>query len=392
MWAMSDRFKRRFFLPLGFLLSLVLSTLYACRQGPDPTPDPRVLAPEPSAQGAGSGALGQVALSVPSVIGNGIGSWTASGLTTITSASPSTLTRGDTFAVYGSSTGTEDTAPSDGFVGRGTVNASGSLSWANGSLPPSAWSAWPFLAAVREAGSDVFSLTIYINGSLGGSSGTGSSGGTTLVNQGSPGDAGAAWYMQLTDGGGGVISPATSNNQVTQITEETSSAFSLTLLAEAAVENGSAFNPASYLLQAGAESQSSGDVVPLLTDSSGALLSNHSSIAPVIATTLVNQLLIKGSSGKHISTLVQVDATAPTATYYVQMVQGSATCPADGAVTFLHVPITVIHVVNTPNTVVFDDTGALASFTTGLCVDLSSSQSTKTSTGLSYILADSSVL
>jgi len=392
MWAMSDRFKRRFFLPLGFLLSLVLSTLYACRQGPDPTPDPRVLAPEPSAQGAGSGALGQVALSVPSVIGNGIGSWTASGLTTITSASPSTLTRGDTFAVYGSSTGTEDTAPSDGFVGRGTVNASGSLSWANGSLPPSAWSAWPFLAAVREAGSDVFSLTIYINGSLGGSSGTGSSGGTTLVNQGSPGDAGAAWYMQLTDGGGGVISPATAGNQSTQIIEETSSASSLAIISDAVVPNASAFNPASYLFQVGAWSQSTGEIVPLLIDSSGALLANPSSVVPVRTTSLVAEFVIKAASGTHISTLAQVDATAPTDIYYVQLLQGSATCPADGAVTTLHIPLTVNHVLGYANQVVFNDTGAHAVFTTGLCVALSSTQTLKTTTGLTYLFADSSVL
>ena len=217
-------------------------------------------------------------------------------------------------------------------------------------------------------------------------------GGAMPVSQGPPGDAGAAWFTQLTDGGGGVISPATAGNQSTQIIEETSSASSLAIISDAVVPNASAFNPASYLFQVGAWSQSTGEIVPLLIDSSGALLANPSSVVPVRTTSLVAEFVIKAASGTHISTLAQVDATAPTDIYYVQLLQGSATCPADGAVTTLHIPLTVNHVLGYANQVVFNDTGAHAVFTTGLCVALSSTQTLKTTTGLTYLFADSSVL
>ena len=65
---------------------------------------------------------------------------------------------------------------------------------------------------------------------------------------------------------------------------------------------------------------------------------------------------------------------------------------ADGAVTTLHIPLTVNHVLGYANQVVFNDTGAHAVFTTGLCVALSSTQTLKTTTGLTYLFADSSVL
>lgn len=113
--------------------------------------------------------------------------------------------------------------------------------------------------------------------------------------------------------------------------------------------------------------------------------------APVITTALTACKVVKAAVGTHVSSSVQVDATAPNGTYYVQLIQGSAACPADGAVTFLHAPVTVVHSNGVPDLVAFNDAAAPATFSTGLSIALSSTQFTKTSAGNTFLITDSSV-
>lgn len=114
---------------------------------------------------------------------------------------------------------------------------------------------------------------------------------------------------------------------------------------------------------------------------------------------LVTGQVLLANDGTHYSTHVTLDASAPSATYYVQMIQGSATVPADGAIigppssgvlAFLHTPRTVVHVSGTPDEIVFDDEPGVGVWT-GLWIGLSSTQFTKTQIGTAYLLIDGAV-
>lgn len=148
--------RARLLLPLLVTIALVV---WSCQRAQPPSPDPSV--PEFARVQQGSGSLGQVALSVPDTIGTSIASWTASPLVTITSAGLSAISAGDQIAVWCSQTGTEMTAPTaDGFVGSAYVTAT-KVTW---NMAPITWSACPYFAATRSAGTSR-GLTIYLSGS-----------------------------------------------------------------------------------------------------------------------------------------------------------------------------------------------------------------------------------
>jgi hypothetical protein len=112
--------------------------------------------------------------------------------------------------------------------------------------------------------------------------------------------------------------------------------------------------------------------------------------------TLVSNFVLRDDGrGIFLSASVQVDATAPTATYYVQLVQGAnginfsnGALPA-GA-TFLAAPRRVEHVSGTTDYVTFDETPDGVSFAGGCSVFLSSTRATKTDAG-AYMAVDGSV-
>jgi hypothetical protein len=108
---------------------------------------------------------------------------------------------------------------------------------------------------------------------------------------------------------------------------------------------------------------------------------------------LVASLALKTSAGTHLSTTFQLDPTAPTGTYYAQLLAGNAgALPSDGAVTHLHAPIRVVHtsgVLDAP--VGWDDTPwGIAIPVGGAFAVLGSTQFTKTISG-AYALIDSGV-
>jgi hypothetical protein len=95
------------------------------------------------------------------------------------------------------------------------------------------------------------------------------------------------------------------------------------------------------------------------------------------STALEASAVLKASSGTFRSLTVQVDASAPTATYYILLMTGSATVPADGAVTVLR-RLRVDHTYGTTDTATFDEGDAGVAFSTGLTACLSTTRFTKT--------------
>lgn len=121
------------------------------------------------------------------------------------------------------------------------------------------------------------------------------------------------------------------------------------------------------------------------------LFSPDPSIPIATTTSLVASKVMCATRGVHYVTTVQIDATAPTAIYYVHIVQGNgANVPADGAytspATLLHAPIAWTHTLGTPELFVVNDGLGGARFEGGLCVILSTTQFTKTETP--YMLVD----
>lgn len=100
---------------------------------------------------------------------------------------------------------------------------------------------------------------------------------------------------------------------------------------------------------------------------------------------LAASLTVKDSAGSLRCLAGQLDAAAPSSTYYVQCLN-HATLPANGAVTHLLPPITIIHTLGTPDDYDFGPWlppgGATAS--TGVIAVLSTTQFTKTIAG-SYL-------
>jgi hypothetical protein len=89
-----------------------------------------------------------------------------------------------------------------------------------------------------------------------------------------------------------------------------------------------------------------------------------------------------------VSLLVQVDATAPSGTYYVQLL-AAGSLPADGAVTHLRPPISVAHTLGTPDLVTFDDCPGGIPCPAGAVAVLSTTQFTKTIAGAYCLFAGS---
>jgi len=101
--------------------------------------------------------------------------------------------------------------------------------------------------------------------------------------------------------------------------------------------------------------------------------------------------VLKASAGTFRRLLVCLDPGLASATYYVQLLTGSATLPANGAVTHLRSPQTIVHVNGVADKVVFDEGDAGIPFTVGLSTCVSSTQFTKTAVA-SAALFDGSVL
>lgn len=107
---------------------------------------------------------------------------------------------------------------------------------------------------------------------------------------------------------------------------------------------------------------------------------------------LVAAKVLSQVTGAHLATTVQIDSTAPTALYYVHMIEGNGAnaVPGDGAygagLSFLHAPLAVSHVSGTPDLLTIDDGPGGATVTGGLMVVLSTAQGTKVAAP--YLLVD----
>lgn len=96
---------------------------------------------------------------------------------------------------------------------------------------------------------------------------------------------------------------------------------------------------------------------------------------------LAKSLVLKASAGVFRSLYVQLDPTLATGTYYVQLLTGSTTVPADGSVTHLRPPQTIVHTLGAAEGVNFDEGDSGIAFAVGCVAVVSTTQFTKTLVG-----------
>jgi hypothetical protein len=90
--------------------------------------------------------------------------------------------------------------------------------------------------------------------------------------------------------------------------------------------------------------------------------------------------VVKASAGNLYSTAARLDSTAPSGTYYVQILN-AASLPANGAVTHLTAPKKIQHTTGVDDEFYYEfDPGGIAA-STGIVVVLSTTEFTKTISG-----------
>jgi len=117
----------------------------------------------------------------------------------------------------------------------------------------------------------------------------------------------------------------------------------------------------------------------------------------VVSVALEASHVIKIDKGRLKRLAVEIDSTAPTADYYIHVVQGTqGAIPANGALpagaSFLRAPHHVNHVLNTSDQVLLADTSSEdgLEFQGGLAIWLSTTLATKTIAG-AYMLIDADI-
>lgn len=105
-------------------------------------------------------------------------------------------------------------------------------------------------------------------------------------------------------------------------------------------------------------------------------------ITPIASTALEAAHILATSPGTLLGAVAQIDSTATTGVYYVQLIQGTKTVPSDGALpagaSFLVPPIAWSHTSGTPDVISIDPGAGGWRFAVGLVAVLSSTQLTKT--------------
>jgi len=111
-----------------------------------------------------------------------------------------------------------------------------------------------------------------------------------------------------------------------------------------------------------------------------AVATNTGAVSLDVSSALEASSVTKASAGRLYALSGYIDATAPSATYYIQILN-AASLPADGAVTHLVEPKQIVHATGSPSYFSYDYGlfGRYAS--TGIVVCISSTQFTKTISG-----------
>lgn len=369
-------------LALAATLAATLTT--SCRDTWTPNPDP---APQPSPSPNSQGAQVALSIAVPALVPPGPtpGSWVSSSLITVTSLG---ISAGGTSADRVTLVGTND--PSVALTSSSVALASftGGQSLQNVGTLGAQIGAFAYFGVLRAAGTTT-GLTFILVGDDGTSGGM--DGGVSTADQGRPGPLANAWPVKVTDGASvAAVKPASTPSSSTDPALVVS--FSPNSpLPVGANTIGIVTQGAPGLLSWPVE-VTNGPIGVTAAQGTSPWVTEPSPVVPVVSTSLTSTLLLKASSGTHFSTLIQVDSTAPTGIYYAMLLQGASSCPSSGSVTslLLHAPIAVYHVNGQPGSVTFNDVGAQASFSTGLCAALSTTQFTLT--GAPYLVADGSVL
>jgi hypothetical protein len=128
----------------------------------------------------------------------------------------------------------------------------------------------------------------------------------------------------------------------------------------------------------------------LVTDAGAAdLLAGLAPSTPYSSAALEGSAVLKASAGVFRSLYVQLDPALAAGTYYVQLLTASATVPADGAVTHLRPPQTIVHSLGQAEGVNFDEGVQGIAFTVGCTACVSSTQFTKTIVASSALFSGS---
>lgn len=109
----------------------------------------------------------------------------------------------------------------------------------------------------------------------------------------------------------------------------------------------------------------------------------------VSSSALEGSHVLKAGAGLFRSLYVQLDAALAAGTYYVQLLTASATVPADGAVTHLRPPQTIVHALGQAEGVNFDEGDVGIAFTVGCTACVSSTRFTKTEVASAALFAGS---
>lgn len=121
-----------------------------------------------------------------------------------------------------------------------------------------------------------------------------------------------------------------------------------------------------------------GRPTPIRVSATGELVAGATPVTVSTSSAYEGGRVLKASSGTFCRLFVQLDPSLPSNTYYVQLLTGSATLPANGTVTHLRPPQTIVHVNGVAESVIFNEGEAGVAFTTGLSACVSSTQLTKT--------------
>jgi hypothetical protein len=138
-----------------------------------------------------------------------------------------------------------------------------------------------------------------------------------------------------------------------------------------------------------------GKTIPVLTTEDGKLIVDSSSTAIDAATSvsmlaLGKSLVVSAASATLLAAAATIDSSAPTATYYVQVIDSAAAVDGSSAIVALARPIKVQHVVGVDDYVSFADSlpvvGVAAA--NGIVIQLSTTLGTGTLVGGNYLLAN----
>lgn len=152
--------------------------------------------------------------------------------------------------------------------------------------------------------------------------------------------------------------------------------------------------PNDAMVAAGVKPDGSIAGLPLAADGltlpiAGSVTASDTPSTPSSSSAYESGHVLKASAGTFRHLYVQLNDALPSGTYYVQLLTGSASVPANGAVTFLRPPQTIVHTLGQAEGANFYEGDSGIEFTVGCTACVSSTQFTKTGVASAALFAGS---